>query len=213
MDFKGAIFDCDGTLLDSMGIYSDIGSAFFRKRSLETPAGIDERVEHLSLEDAAKLFSAEFFPEIKPEDIIAEWYQHVKKGYEFDCQLKPNVREYLHHLKNKGVMMTIATLTAKDYVEIAVKRLAVADLFHKIFSAQDIGKDKTTPDIYLLAADSMNLKPSECAVFEDSPIAAKTAMDAGFHVFGIHDPAWEYLKDDGVMTNCHCYIKDFGELL
>ncbi len=212
MDFEGAIFDMDGTILDSMGIYKNIGRDFLLKRGIPIPEGLVKRVENFTLEQSAQYFSDNFTPELTLKEILEEWKLQLQKGYENSVELKAYTREFLDCLKAKNIPMAIATATPKPLALAALKRLEIDCFFKVILTVQEAGKDKNSPDIYLQAAHNLGLPPQKCAVFEDSPYAAKTAKEAGFIVYGIYDEAWEAICSS-LKENCHHYISGFQELI
>ena len=112
--YKGAIFDLDGTLLDSMRVWDDIDVAFLKKRGLEVPPDYQEAITPLGFLEAARYTIRRFgFPET-PEELIQEWHQMAVDAYTYEVELKDGAAEYLRYLKEKGIRM-VAEDTGINY--------------------------------------------------------------------------------------------------
>ena len=112
--YKGAIFDLDGTLLDSMWVWDDIDVAFLKKRGLEVPPDYQEAITPLGFLEAARYTIRRFgFPET-PEELIQEWHQMAVDAYTYEVELKDGAAEYLRYLKEKGIRL-VAEDTGLNY--------------------------------------------------------------------------------------------------
>ncbi len=116
--------------------------------------------------------------------------------YSHNISLKPGARDFLHLLKKKKIKMALATSNYKAIAETSLKKNKIYNLFDSIVTTEDVKRGKGFPDIYLLAADRLNLNPEDCAVFEDILSAIKVAKSAGMTVVGIHDTYSDYQWED-----------------
>ena len=189
-NIKGAIFDMDGTLIDSLIVWNEIWDA------------VGEKYGHMgfrpSLEDDRATRTMTLAACC---DFIHERYGFAENGgellqlmndlcadfYENRVEMKKGAVEFLDHLKSKGVKMIVATATAMGLVNIAYKRCGLDRYFDEILSCADIGKGKDEPDIFLHALEKLGTPMDETWIFEDSATAVVTASKAGFHTVGIYD--------------------------
>lgn len=198
MKIRGAIFDMDGTLADSMYIWLTVASEFLKSRGKTPAPDIDKRMYDKSVFDTVDVFRSEYGIEGSDEEIMRSVYSFVEKRYEDNVGLKDGVIEFLEYLKNKGIPMCIATATDRYISEPATIRLGIRPYMKELFTVKEIGKGKGHPDIYLKAAELLGTAPEETVVFEDALYAVKTAKAAGFKVVAIHEdgyaPDWEEAK-------------------
>lgn len=188
MNKKFAIFDMDGTLIDSMDYWCDLGREYLYKYGItEGIEDILEQVGTKTMSQGSKLFK-EAFPEL-PEvpDIIAELRAMIAGHYEKDVLPKPGVIDYLDTLKECGVKMCLASATDVPLVYLVMNRLGFSKYFEFMLSCEEVGKGKDEPDIYLEAARRLGCKPEEAAVYEDVYYSANTAKNAGFYTVAVFD--------------------------
>lgn len=195
---KGAIFDVDGTLLESMGIWNDVGERYLRARGLTPEPGLGKILFPMSLEEGADYIIAHYDVTESREEIIAGVLQIVEYFYMHEVELKPGVREMLSDLKEKNIPMVVATTNVRSQIEEAFQRLGILDYFEKMFTCSEVGSGKSDARIYEEAAKCLQTKPNETLVFEDALHAAETAKRAGFLVVGLYDEAsranWEEIQ-------------------
>ena len=103
-------------------------------------------------------------------------------------EAKPYAREYLESLKASGAKLAVATSLPPMLREPAMKHVGIFDYFDDVVSVDDAGDvGKTEPDVYLLAASRLGIKPSDCTVFEDLLVGMRSAKSVGMHVWAMHD--------------------------
>ncbi len=209
---RGAIFDLDGTLADSMGVWEEIDRAFLQKRGICLSPEYTEKVKTMGFADAAR-YTAEHFglPE-SPERIIEEWNRMALWEYGENIPLKPGAKAYLKRLKGMGVPIALATASAPPLYEALLKNHGVYDCFDAFVSPMDGVRDKRYPDIYLLAARRLGVAPEECVVFEDILAGVRGAKAAGMRVCGVCDP-YSAAERPLIAALTDCYIESFEELL
>lgn len=192
MNIQGAIFDCDGTLVDSLGFweifYKKIGDTFFGGKEFipdpeDDKAMRTQPVSFLGCVLHDKYGLAETRQKIMDWTLdVFEWY------YKEIVELKPGVRELLEHLKHKGVRICIASAAEVRFINLILEKHGILDYFEDIISCSDVGgvgKDK--PDVFFAAEKFLGTPHNETWVFEDSTLAIETAKSAGFPVVGVYD--------------------------
>lgn len=209
-DTEGVIFDLDGTLVDSMWIWSKIDLDFINERNLSiTPEELMGAVAHFSFLETAQYFKDRFnLPETKHE-IAQIWLGMAVKEYGENVKLKKGVREFLELLKNKGIKMGVASSNSKDLVLTCLKANYIEEYFNVVVTTDEAGaSSKSDPDVYLYAADKMGIKPEKSVVFEDVLHAMKGAKKAGMKVIGIRD-IHSGAPETDILNVCELYLNDF----
>jgi HAD superfamily hydrolase (TIGR01509 family) len=209
---KGAIFDMDGTIIDSMWVWSKIDEEYLKKRNIDLPSNLKEEIEHKSFPEIAQYFKNRFNIPDTIEQIQNEWNEMALYQYENNVGLKIGVREFLLLLKEKGIKIALATSNCNLLIEAVLKKYKVYHLFESITTTDEVRRGKDFPDVYLLAAEKLNVKPEECVVFEDILPAVRGAKSAGMKVIGVHDAYSEYQKED-IVSFADMYIFKYGELM
>lgn len=190
-EIRGAIFDMDGTLLDSMPVWDQLSQRFLGQYGVAVT-----KADYEAIEGTTQLQGAQYFIDTYPflpltaETLIAGLDQLITARYEQLARPKDGVRPFLEGLRARGVKLAIATLTARHHAEKALRDRGLLQYFEFMLTIEDVGVSKREPDIYLAAADRLGLRPACCVVFEDAPYAGQTAKKAGFRVCGMAEPAY-----------------------
>lgn len=207
--FTAAIFDYDGTILDSMPMWNHIPSRFVRSLGAEPEPDLDSIIKHMSLEESSQRFR-EYGASGTVDEIVNQIMDLVFDSYQKELQPKPGVIEVLSDLKKHGIRMCIATQTPSRMIREANHRLGLDDYFEDVFSCSEWNTHKTEPFIYETAAKHFNTSPNEILVFEDVLYAVKTASEAGFPVIGIYDDS---SRDDReqIILNSRYYLESYAD--
>ncbi len=205
MDKKFAIFDMDGTLVDSMGYWNRLAEEFLARRGFPplSPELQEESIA-LTMEGTANLFIRTYHMTDTPEQICAEVNGLMERHYRADVPLKPGAAAFLERMKQAGFQMCIASSTNPVLIDICLRRLGVRDYFEFLLSCEEVGEGKNRPTVYLEAARRLGGTPENTVIFEDILVAAQTAKQAGFSLGVIYDinsdAEQEQLK---ALADCH----------
>lgn len=211
-NIKAAIFDLDGTLIDSMWVWEQIDIDFLSSKNLKVPPKLKDQISHLSFTDVALYFKSTFNLNDSIEDILNTWNTMALNHYSNNVKLKPGVEEYLKYLKNNNVKIGLASSSNLLLIESVLKANNIYQYFDAITTTDEAKKDKSHPDVYLLAANKLNVEPKECIVFEDIITAVKAAKTANMKVIAIYDKSSKHNKD--ILSNiADKYIYDYKELM
>ena len=177
MDKPFAIFDMDGTLIDSMTFWENLAAEYLTSKGIrEIPAEILEQIQPMTISESTALFQKAFGLTGDPED---EMNAMMDAHYRNDIPLKPGVLKYIQMLQRRGVRMCVASATAEQLMESCLTRLGVRDYFEFLLSCETVGVGKRSPLVYHESARRLNASPAEIAVYEDALYAVQTAKAAG----------------------------------
>ncbi len=191
MRIRGAIFDMDGTLLDSLSFWGhfwhEVGTRYLGREAFRPSEGLDRRVRTMVYADAMTAVHRECGISAPLEDFLAYAKGALADFYKTVARPKAGAVALLSVLRQRGIKLCLASATARAEVCFVLEHHGLAPYFSEVLSCADIGVGKERPDIYLLAADRLGLPPTELAVVEDSYVALETARGAGFLTVGVYD--------------------------
>ena len=188
MDKHYAIFDMDGTLVDSMPYWKNLASEYLKSKGVtQIPSDILEKIKTMTMPESAALFVREFQLNGSPELVAEEMNTMMDLHYQNDIPLKVGVQEYLDQMYCDGTVMCVASAASESLMEACLCRLGVAHYFQFLLSCETVGAGKSQPDVYFASAERLGAKPEEIAVYEDAVYAVRTAKEAGFYVVGVYD--------------------------
>lgn len=208
---KGAIFDVDGTLLDSMPIWEEAPARWLLQKGV-TPCGdLAKDLFKMSLREGAAYMKESYGLAESLDEIIDGVTGVIRTYYELEVPAKPGAAGFVRELRDRGIPMLLATSSVKEYVRAALSRIGIWDCFDGIITSDEAGAGKTDPQIYLLAARKLGLPPGDIFVFEDVIHAVRTANRAGFITVGVYDRASE--ADNAAMRKeCAIYLHELTDL-
>ena len=213
MKYKAVIFDLDGTLIDSMGIWIQVDKEYLQMRGIPVPNNLFMDVEGgNSFNEICLYFKKKFDLPESIEQIGTEWTKMVAEHYKTDVKLKLGAFELLQFLKEKGVKIGVGTSNSKYLAETVLKANGVLDYFDSIIAGCDDIKGKPFPDIFLKAARELNVQPGDCLVIEDVLVGVQAAKNAGMTVYAIYDEHAAH-ETEKIKQNADFYVEEFGEIL
>lgn len=206
------LFDLDGTLIDSSGVWAEIDREFLARRGLPCTRDYCEAVAHTIFPLAAQFTKEYGALQESPEEIMDEWRRMAYDAYSRTIPLKPHVREFLAQCRQQGLPMAIYTSGEPMLCEAVLRRHGLRDWFSSIIYARELGTEKYAPAAYAAVAERLGLAPKEITFFDDSPPACLGAAAAGWYVVGVYD-ALTNGENTAFRAACHRFIFDFGELM
>lgn len=211
-NIKLAIFDLDGTLIDSTSIWADIDRMFFAKRGMEIPPTYGIEIAHVGLTKAAEITVNKYLPNEDPDAIIQEWRDMSIQAYCETIPLKENALELLKILHDNGVIITLATANSKDIYEPCLTRLEMFEHFATIIDVNSCKEGKNSSEIYDRITNQFGVKKEETVIFEDMLVPIITAYNAGYNVVGVYDK--DSTKDEAkARKHSHLFIRNYLEVI
>jgi HAD superfamily hydrolase (TIGR01509 family) len=210
MKIDGAIFDLDGTLLDSMFIWDILGEQYLLSRGIEPHENLKVKFKSMSLIQAACYYQTEYGLADSTDVIIAGVNDMIQHFYREEVLPKKGVPAFLGELKERQVKMCVATATDRYLAEAALAHTGLLSYFGEIFTCSFVGHGKDEPDIYHAAHHYLQTPKSSTWIFEDALHAVSTAKRAGYPVVGVFDSSAGH--DDEIRALADLYIRSFNEM-
>ena len=213
LNMNAAIFDMDGTLVDSLMLWDVLAQAYEKaypdKRGTVISEEDNRLMRVLPLTESMALLHEHYGLGESAEELLKLTQAVFFDFYSNQVQLKEGVREFLDALHSRGVKMCIASATPLPLVMASLDHCGIRDYFVDVLSCGEIGKGKDVPDIYLLAKERLGNLP-DTWIFEDAFVAVSTAVGAGFPTVAIYDQYNPY--QDKIQAMADIYVAP-GETL
>lgn len=192
MQISAAVFDLDGTLIDSLifwnVLWEKLGQVFLHREGFRPTLADDKAVRTMPLRKAMGLIHRNYGIADSAEALADYTDRMIEDFYANQVALKPGAKAFLDHLKAKGVRMCIASATQTEFINMILRRFGLSQHFEAIFSCGAIGKGKDQPDVFLLAQQHFGTPMEETWLFEDSLVAIQTAVNLGMPTVAVYDP-------------------------
>lgn len=187
---EAVIFDLDGTLVDSMWVWKAIDEEDFRRHGYSAPEDLQASISGMSFTETAEYIKRTypFFTETV-EELKENWNRMAEDAYEQRVMLKTGVYDFLLGIRAQGLRTGVASSNYIDLVEKVLYARGVRAMFDSVHTACEVAHGKPQPDIYLLVADELNVRPEHCLVFEDIPEGILAGKRAGMRTCAVADPA------------------------
>lgn len=213
-EVKAVIFDMDGTLIDSTGIWHEIDIAFFKKRGMnEVPKGYADNIVHMGLKEGAKMTIETYgFASDTVEGIIQEWRNASIEQYRDKIPLKEGAKEIIEYLKASGIKLALATANDEELYRPCLERLGLNNYFDVVIDVNKIGEGKSSPKIYRWISEKLGVEKNQTIVLEDTIMGLKTSYDDGYLSVAVFDKN-SINQDPEKRKNCYLYINTFFDLL
>lgn len=209
---KAALFDLDGTLVDSMWMWKQIDIEFLGRFGYECPDDLQKVIEGMSFSETAVYFKERFDLPMDLDEIKACWTQMSIDKYRYEVPFKPGAHEFLKYCKENGIRTGIATSNGRDMVDAVIESLKMGEYLQVVTTACEVKAGKPEPDIYLEVAKRLHVDPSECIVFEDVPAGIMAGKTAGMTVIAVEDDFSKAMKEEKISL-ADGFIDDYFELL
>lgn len=187
MKIKAAIFDADGTLLDSMGQWNLVPYRYVKSLGVAADENIAEKLFTMTISEAAEFIIDEYELSVTVEEAVEGMDAIIREFYKNDVKLKDGAGELLEFFKSRGIPMVIGTSTDRDCIEVGLERTGISAYFDRIYTSTEVGKSKEKPDLFIQAMEFMESSPDETIVFEDGLYSLRTAAALGMKTVGIFD--------------------------
>ncbi len=212
-NIQAVIFDIDGTLVDSMGVWYDIDVEYFKLLEIPMPPTIQKDIEGMSFTETAIYFKETFdIREKTIEDIKLDWIRMAQEKYLYEIKAKPGAKEFINFLKEKGIKTGCATSNDRNLAMAALQAHGWTGKMDSVRTACEVNTGKPAPDIYLKVAEDLGAAPENCLVFEDIPNGMRAGKAAGMTVIGVEDESAKKYRTE-IDEICDYFIKDYYEML
>lgn len=207
-----AIFDMDGTVLDTMFMWDGAADRMLAALGLTPYPETREDIRSMTTRQVAEYIVEKYPVDCSADELIDKFNQTMESFYANECTFKEGALELLCKLKEMGVGMCLATATDRYMVETALRRVGIFDMFDFIITCSEVGASKVDPKIFEVALERCGAKRENTWVFEDSHFAVNTAAKAGFPTLAVYDPSFAAFEDEK-RANAAIYVDTLAEAL
>ena len=205
------IFDLDGTLTDSNGLWGEVDDEFLARRGLKTTPEYREMVGHAIFPTAAEYTREYYHLDESPDSIMAEWEELARHHYAHLVPLKPGALELLRRCRQAGIPMALFTACRAPLCRAVLRRFELEQFFDHIVFAEEIGLEKRDPRCFTRLCELIGANPKDCTFFDDSPSNCATARAAGMTVVGVYDDFYAH-QQEALKAAANRYVRTLEEV-
>lgn len=206
------IFDLDGTITDSNGLWGEVDDEFLARRGLKTTPEYRDAVGRAIFPTAAQYTREYYGIQDSPEDIMAEWEALAEHHYAHLVQLKPGAAALLERCKTEGISMALFTACRAPLCRTVLARYDLERYFDHIIFAEEIGLEKHDPRCFTRLSEILRVPPEDCTLFDDSPANCATARAAGMAAVGVYDDFYAHRQEE-LKAACDRYLNSLEEFI
>lgn len=212
-NIKAVIFDLDGTMADSMWVWTAVDHDYIDTYKLDIPEGFYDEIEGMSFTETAQHF-LKVFPQItlSLEEIKEAWVGMAEEKYRHQVSLKKGLKDFLAELKKRGIRIGMATSNHRALAEGLLESNGIRHYFDEIWTSCDVKAGKPAPDVYLKVAEELHVSPQDCLVFEDVPMGILAGKNAGMKVCAVEDEFSAH-QIEKKKELADYYIRDYEDIL
>lgn len=210
-NIKGVIFDVDGVLLDSMGIWEDLGLRYVKSLGLVPEEGLSRKLFSMSMEQGVDYLATNYSIGKTHVEIMQDLHDTLRDYYYYEVQAKSGARVFMDFLKERNIPMIAATSSPREHVTKALERVGLLQYIDSIFTTTEVGESKHSPLIYNMASQKLGESSQNVIVAEDSLYALTTASNAGYITVGVKDNGEK--NQEGLRTISDLYVNDLSEAI
>lgn len=207
----GFIFDCDGTLLDSMGAWDRAEQMLFEAAGPLAPDQ-EDRIHAAPIEEAARILHEEFGAAESPQAILDHLDSMLMPYYRDEAEPLPGVVALVRALHGAGVPCVVVSSSPVRYLQAGLSRAGIADCFEALISTEDCGISKQEPGIYALACEVLGCDPGCVWAVDDAPYALRAMGDFGLRTLGVGNGCSEERRRE-LQQAAAAYAESLEELL
>ena len=186
-----AIFDLDGTLLDSMPLWLNCAERYISSLGLEPEKDLGRKLFSMNMKEGTYYLKTKYHLKFSDQEICDGVNQVIANAYKEEVPFKPGAKEFLQKLRESGTKIALCTNTDRVIFTPALERLNAINYFDFIFTASETGMSKSKPEIFYKICLEMEAEPGNTWIFEDSLYALQTARNAGIRTCAIYDETSE----------------------
>lgn len=210
-EMRGAIFDVDGTLLDSMPTWHDVGARFLASLGIEAEPDLGDILFAETTESGAEYMIRRYHLSMTKGEVAEGIIAQMDAYYRNEVRPKPGAVSLLRTLQELRIPAAVVTSTEGRCIQDAFSRLEMNAYFCRIFSAQDLHTTKKERDIWDMASETLGVPAGQTVVFEDGLYAIETAGELGYRTAGVYDRISE-TDQKQIRSKADFYIPDLREV-
>lgn len=194
---RAVIFDMDGVISDTQGLHAEVEEELLKEYEVAVSAeeitggyaGVSDR------EFFETIFQGHGRPPKEIDVIIEEKWDRMMALAENNVQPIPGVIELIRELKGRGFRLGVASASPMKFIALVLSELGLRGEFDAVTSAEEVERGKPDPEVFLLTAERLGVRPEDCVVIEDAINGMVAAKRAGMKCVGLVKKGGEYPAD------------------
>ncbi len=207
----GVVFDCDGTLLDTMDAWHEVEGGLFERAGVAPTQEDINTLTTLTIPEVGAFYHERFGLGASAEDVVGMIDAAMLSCYRTKARARPGALAFVRGLADRGVPMSVASSSPLPYLRVGLEAAGFAPYLAAIVSVDDVGASKREPAVYDRAREPFGLDRAHTWGFEDSLYAVRTLKAAGYRTAAVYDTDVAGSFDD-LAAEAELAVRSFEEL-